>query len=133
MRYQVVVEDSYLAFDETEFETEEDELKVNWCVFAARAFAVFLLICMIVSYSLGKIDGRFIILGSIIAGSCIVCLVGSFFECFQRRFFMSTYRQSSHPSALPPGFPRTSSKTPNNVGGQTLPIHVDNSRSGRIE
>jgi hypothetical protein len=112
MRYQVA-EESYVAFsgdDEEIFDTQEEELNINWCVLVARVFSIVLLVCMIASYCLGKLDKRFYILGAILFGACGIVLVGSFFECFQRRCFMSTYRHSSHPDRLPAGFPRTTSK-----------------------
>lgn len=59
MRYQVV-EDSYVAFhgDDEEYDTQEEELNVNWCVLIARIVTCFLLVCFIVSFSLGKVDHR---------------------------------------------------------------------------
>jgi hypothetical protein len=61
MRYQVV-EDSYVAFhgdeDDDEYETHEEELNINWCVLFARVVTIFLMVCFIVSFSLGKIDNR---------------------------------------------------------------------------
>lgn len=117
MRYQVA-EDSYVAFlgdDEEIFDTQEEELNINWCILVARVFSIVLLVCMIASYCLGNLDKRFYILGAILFGACGIVLVGSFFECFQRRCFMSTYRQSSHPDQLPAGFPRTTSKMGSSV------------------
>lgn len=108
-----MAEDSYAAFsgdEEDQFETQEEELNINWCILFTRVFSIFLLVCMIVSYCLGKVDDRFLVLGAILFGACGICLIGSFFECFQKRCFMSTYRQSSHPNNLPAGFPRTTSK-----------------------
>jgi len=112
MRYQVA-EDSYVAFAGEEddiYDTAEEELNINWCILFARVFSILLLVLMIVSYCLGKLDKRFYILGAILFGAAGIVLVGSFTECFQRRCFMSTYRQSSHPNQLPAGFPRTTSK-----------------------
>jgi hypothetical protein len=68
MRYQVV-EDSYVAFhgaDEDElFDEQEEELNVNWCVLIARVTAIFILVCVVVSFSLGKLDKRLFKLGKL--------------------------------------------------------------------
>lgn len=69
MRYQVA-EDSYVAFhgvdEDDDFleDLQEEELNVNWCVLCARVTTLFLLVCLIVSFSLGKVDSRFVKLGT---------------------------------------------------------------------
>ena len=67
MRFQVA-EDSYVAFhgaeDDDDWDyTQEEELNVNWCVLIARVAAIFILACVIVSFSLGKLDKRLFYLG----------------------------------------------------------------------
>ena len=36
--------------------------------------------------------------GAILFGACALCLACSFFDCCQRRFCRTTYRQSTHPA-----------------------------------
>ena len=130
MRYQIV-EDSYVAFhgaDADDFDDlQEEELNINWCVLCARVTAVFILVCMIASVALGKVDHRFFFLGAILFGACALCLVGSFFECCQKRFFVSAYRTSTHPKnvAYPRGFSETGG-----AHGNTTKSEVHNQNNG---
>ncbi len=70
-----------------------DELNVNWCLFGLRFTTVFLMACVIASVSLSQIDVRLFYLAAIIFAVSAACLFGSFFDCFKRRFFTTTYAQ----------------------------------------
>jgi|Dee2metaT_14_FD_contig_21_9752452_length_625_multi_5_in_0_out_0_1 hypothetical protein len=78
--------------DQGESDEFHDELNVNWCLFGLRFMALFLMACVIASVSLGRIiDQRLFYLAAIIFATSASCLVGSFFDCFKRRFFTTTY------------------------------------------
>lgn len=94
---EAVSEDSfYSAFAHQDEYPENDdfvseELNVNWCLFFLRVASVVLMVCVITAMSLGELDIRLFYLAAIIFGVFATCLIGSFFDCFRRRFFTTSY------------------------------------------
>jgi hypothetical protein len=81
--------------DDTLSETEE--MNVNWCLLALRVASLVLLLGVVLSYAMGQLDARLLLLGAILAAAAAICLIASFFECFKQRVFVSrwTHRDES--------------------------------------
>ena len=78
-----------------DLEEVSEELNVNWCMLALRVTSVVLIVAVIVSFALGRLDARLFVLGAIIFAIFTACFIGSFFNCFKKRFFVSSYTQGS--------------------------------------
>ena len=69
-----------------------EELNINWCLFGLRFTTVVLMACLIASLCLGEIvDERIFYIAAIIFIISAICLIGSFFDCFKRRIYTTTY------------------------------------------
>ena len=68
-----------------------EELNVNWCLLALRIMSLVLVAGVVITYGLGELDSRLVLLGAILAAAAVACLIVSFFDCFKQRFFVSQW------------------------------------------
>ena len=83
--------------DDTLSETEE--MNVNWCLLALRITSLVLLLGVVLSYAMGQLDARLLLLGAILAAAAAICLIASFSECFKQRVFVSRWTHQDESGA----------------------------------
>lgn len=75
-----------------------DEEKINWKMLITRVFSLFLLLLIIICFSLEAIEQRFVFLGAIIGGLLILVIIATYID-LRRIFCFCIYKPSLEPPA----------------------------------